>query len=219
MVQLRRLKENANTEEIVAFVNILVDALLGNQGGRIALLDDDGDLKNIRGGAVLGTAEPSLKIRSAVGEHILVQHSNGVDTLFEVTDAGGSTIGGNQNIGGDLSIAGDLQVNGSADINVNLNVDGDTTIENTFIDGTLGVTGTADFDSNVNMDANLSVANGDIECNRLSVNTTPTGAYKVRVNGDWRLDSVTTAATAGAVIGYWVINFNGADFKIAIQNV
>lgn len=88
MTQLRRLRTDDGLKEVIQGVNRIFDALLGNDGGRIHLLDDDGQLLDTQGGAVLGTSEPALKVRSAVGEHALFQHSNGVTTLFEVTDAG-----------------------------------------------------------------------------------------------------------------------------------
>lgn len=90
MTQQRRVPDerNANLEEVAKYLNITIDMLIGNKKGRVALLDDDGLLRDIRGGATLGTAEPSLKVRSAAGEHVLVEHSSGSPTLFEVQDAG-----------------------------------------------------------------------------------------------------------------------------------
>lgn len=89
MVQLRRLRTaDESPREIIGGVNRIIDALLGNSGGRIALLDDDGELRDTIGGALLGSSEPSLKVRSAVGEHALFEHSNGIDMILEIQDSG-----------------------------------------------------------------------------------------------------------------------------------
>lgn len=85
----RRIEHGASLERVIERVNDAFDVLLGNDPGRIHLLDDDGNLYDIHGGgAPIGTSEPAFKVRSAAGEHVLVQHSNGVDTLFEVQDSG-----------------------------------------------------------------------------------------------------------------------------------
>jgi len=85
MVELRR---ETSQEPWAHALNRVIDTLLGNTGGRITLIDDDGVFRNTVGGATLGTDEPSFKVRSGSGEHVLVQHSNGVDTLLEVQDDG-----------------------------------------------------------------------------------------------------------------------------------
>jgi len=88
MTQLRRARTDDSLKEVIESLNRVIDALLGNTGGRIALIDDDGELLDTVGGASLGTNEPSLKVRSGIGEHALFQHSNGVDTILEVQDSG-----------------------------------------------------------------------------------------------------------------------------------
>lgn len=88
MAQLRRLKGDEKLPELIESVNRIFDTLLGNKTGRLALIDDDGELREIAGGASLGSSEPSLKIRSGIGEHLLIEHSNGIDVLLEVQDSG-----------------------------------------------------------------------------------------------------------------------------------
>ena len=88
MVQLRRLRSDDSLKEVIQGVNRIFDALLGNYGGRVHLIDDDGELLDTIGGASLGTSEPSLKVRSGIGEHGLFQHSNGTDTILEIQDSG-----------------------------------------------------------------------------------------------------------------------------------
>ncbi len=89
MVELRRLRTaDESPREIIGGVNRIFDCLLGNTGGRISLLDDDGIKRDTIGGDTLGTAEPSLKVRSAVGEHALFEHSDKVTVILEAQDRG-----------------------------------------------------------------------------------------------------------------------------------
>ncbi len=89
MVELRRLRTaDESPREIIGGVNRIFDCLLGNTGGRISLLDDDGIKRDTIGGDTLGTAEPSLKVRSAVGEHALFEHSDKVTVILEAQDSG-----------------------------------------------------------------------------------------------------------------------------------
>lgn len=88
MTELRRLRSDDGPKESRDGTNRIIDVLLGNAPGRIALLDDDGVKKDIRGGNTLGTAEPALKIRSAAGEHALFEHSDKTRMILEIQDSG-----------------------------------------------------------------------------------------------------------------------------------
>lgn len=181
MVELRRLRtDDESIQSIISGVNRIIDALLGNTGGRIALLDDDGVLLDIIGGASLGTSEPSLKIRSAIGEHVLVQHSAGVITLLEVTDAGvviyALTLTGNLHVGGDFDVDGNVAlgnsitdttlVAGPLTANATINVKGNTTLGDAITD-TTSIAGPATLDSTLNVKGSTTL--GDAEADTVTI--------------------------------------------------
>ncbi len=86
--EIVRLDRQASLEEIVTVVNRLIDVVVGNAGGRIELLDDDGERRDPNRGASLSSDNYALKSRSSAGKHLLAEHSNGTDTVFSADDDG-----------------------------------------------------------------------------------------------------------------------------------
>lgn len=217
MVQLRRLvKSKDNTpEKIIDGTNRIIDALLGNTGGRIHLIDDDGVLRETRGGAVLGTNEPSLKVRSAIGEHVLIQHSDGVTTILEAQDSG-VTING-LDLTGNLDVAGDLTVEGNTNLgnaitdttliagpltaNATINVKGNSTFGDANTDTAL-FSGPVTMNETLNVKANVTLGDtaGDtvhiVGLLNVDVDATISGELEVQGNvqlGNGTGDTVNTA--------------------------
>ncbi len=205
MVELRRARTDDNLPELREAVNRIIDALLGNTGGRIALIDDDGVLKSTVGGATLGTSEPSFKVRSAVGEHVLIQHSNGLTTLLEVQDSG-VTINA-LTLTGNLTVQGVLQVDGNSLLG---NSDTDTTTVrgvhrltyNTttgFV--TLQATNSATPDLEIKRNDGTQLLRA-LNAGGLIVGTASamSGSELIRVQGQARIEGLLTVSTGGADI-------------------
>jgi cytoskeletal protein CcmA (bactofilin family) len=101
-----------------------------------------------------GSAEFDSDVSIAQG--LSVTGGTDTDTL-NVSDT--STFGGLATFNGGVDVAsGDLTVSDNVTIAGNLDVDGDTTLDDTTVDGTLDVTGAATFESTVDVGGSLTVS-------------------------------------------------------------
>lgn len=161
MTEIRRLRPDATTSELALALNRLVDRDNGNAGGRVWLLGDDGTKKALLGGATLTSTNYPLRVKSAVPNHVQVQHSVAGTDLMTVKDTGVTVasiaITGAATVGGTLTVTGattlsTLGVSGAATVGGTLGVTGLTTLSTltvtglsalaaVTVSGTLGVTG------------------------------------------------------------------------------
>ena len=84
--EIRPLRNDALTEDIIGGINTALGILRGNVPGHFKLFGSDGVQRAIRGGATLATGKYALEIQSAIGLHLNILDSSGSPGIFQVED-------------------------------------------------------------------------------------------------------------------------------------
>lgn len=124
--ELVRLPERPDFERVVSVVNRLLDVVNGEKGGRLWLLDDDGERREVVGGASIDSNNYPLRVEPTSTNHVNVLHSDGSTVRFRSQDAGVTVpaITGNTRFANNVDVDGTFNADGAATFTTTVTITG-----------------------------------------------------------------------------------------------